>query len=251
MGAFKVCLIEAAEEELKRQGRKVTAVRLSAMTGVHRKDLREHSVSGVPAPVLEHPVVRLMGRWQHHEDYIDPVSGGPRGLTIGGERSEFTDLVKEVGGDLNQYALLFELERMSAIERRDDKVFLVASAALDNERGSELVAEGLDDLVESIRHNQEVAAPEERNLHLVTSFDRIPEVFAAELRSWIRAEGSRFQEKVASQLARYDLDTAPRSIVEGNLSAPVVTVSVASFAVVKSRDNNLLEGRREKIGETE
>ncbi len=75
--SLKRCLARAAAEQLKRDGLEVSASRISVMTGVHRKDLRD-LLDDEELPLREHAIVRLLTLWQVDQRFI--TSGGRPGL---------------------------------------------------------------------------------------------------------------------------------------------------------------------------
>ncbi|MBN8550247.1 MAG: hypothetical protein J0M12_13090 [Deltaproteobacteria bacterium] len=135
--------------------------------------------------------------------------------------------------DLNPYTVLFELERIGAVERTRGGVKLVSR--LYNPQGDSVAAMGLlasdmSDLMLAVEENVEgggnVAVP---NLHIKTEYDNIPASKISEIREWCLREGSAFHQRVRNYLSQHDRDiTAQPSGKDGT-----VRVAVGAFSRVE------------------
>jgi hypothetical protein len=204
--ALKFSLIDAAADELRRQGEKLTLSRLTVMTGIHRMEaarlLEERQPGEHKTPVC----AKVLARWRQTESYRTK-SGAPRVLTVEGADSEFAQLVREVSQDLSPYTVLFELERTRAVERTKRGLKLQDAAYLvkDQEAALRMVASDTEDLLETVMENvfEEPLAP---NLHLKTQYDNIPTCYEGVIREWFLKEGAKLQKKAQSFLAALDRD---------------------------------------------
>lgn len=239
--ALKRCLIQAAREELERTGVPVTAAKLSAMSGVHRKDLKQYEAGDLPARLVEHPVVRLISIWRTDRRFCSS-SGKPRSLSTDGTESEFMELTRLVGGDVNPYAILFELERIGAIQRHGASIRLVAHAMLDDSHAWKMLAEGIDDLTRAVTFNLEHPQGP-KNLQLKTSYDAIPAEHEPELRAWLLTRGTQFHDEIRTYLARFDADVAPRP--EGR-PKHTIEVSCSAFSVISPSSARHEETKRRR-----
>ena len=196
---LKMLFVEAAEKELKRSNTPVSASRISAMTGVHRKDISRFAQAESNSPSPSNAISRIMTQWRHDSRFWN-APGEPRPLSVEGRESEFSRLVHSVlGGDLSGYAILYEMERMGVCVRDSGKVRLLwrdFAPAPDEIHGTALLAGDLEALVSTVEENifSRQSIP---NLHLRTVFDNIVSDAIPEIRRWILHEGSLFQERVS------------------------------------------------------
>lgn len=206
---FKKCLIQAASEELNKINVKKTSSKIQAMTGVHRKDLKEFNEEEKIQAVKLNPIIRIIGQWQTHPEFTTK-GGKPKILNISGADSEFKKLVDSVHCDENHYALLFELERNKLIEKTKTGIKLIVKHYLSIDKKKDAIsflAEELDDLIFCVEKN--TFEDTEKHLQLKTSFDNIPAKHIPELKSWLVEEGSKFHSKVRIHFSRFDCDTNP------------------------------------------
>jgi hypothetical protein len=225
----KQCFIKIALEELKLNKVPATASKISAMTGVHRKDIKQSQHTNEIVRLVEHPVVRLINLWQNDKKYLD-LQGNPLELEIGTSESTFIKLVKQIGGDLNPYSILFELDRIGAIERKEnDLIALTKNSFIDNRYGWDILGDGITDLVESVEYNLQ-EDNHSKNLQLKTVFDVIPAEYEDEIRIWIRKKGTQFHNEIAKYIASYDLDNNPELPFK---NSDRVEVSVSAFSVIR------------------
>lgn len=117
---LKDIYVEAAEHGFGLAGRRMTDSRLSLLTGLQRKDLRQRreTLPAAPAPGAG-PLPRLILAWQTHPAY-QRGTGGPRALPRQGPAPSFEALVAQISRDVHPRTLLDEMERQALI-RRDDK----------------------------------------------------------------------------------------------------------------------------------
>jgi hypothetical protein len=230
--AMKRCLVEAAREQLVREGERPTGARLSVLTGVHRKDLKSFEADTIGEPLRKHPIVRLLSLWTTDREFSDST-GRPKVLSIGASGpGSFAALAERLGGDASQYGLLFVLERDGFIERgKDGTVTLVKTEYTNRGAGWEMLSELFEDGIRCIEHNL-VAPPEQLNLQLKTVFDNIPQRFAEKLRAEIRDRGVRFQEEIRVLLSQYDRDVNPKM---HEFDDPPVELSCSVMGVVVER----------------
>lgn len=130
----KQTYVQVAEEELKS---KSTDSRISVMTGVHRKDVKEFrslspqedEATGKKASML----ATVVGRWMTSPEFLDQ-GGAPIDLprTADGAPS-FANLVQSVSRDVRPRTILDELERQNIISVTDALIRLNADAIVGSE----------------------------------------------------------------------------------------------------------------------
>lgn len=233
IAVFKDELVLAAKQELEKKGQKVTASRLSVMTGVHRKDIKTLT-SGVQEEFgTQNIVSKIIGQWQSSAAFTTKA-GKPRVIDAEGAESEFAELVYSVSADLNPYTILFELERVGAVSRTPKGLKLEVDFYMpveDLESGYRLLAGDIHDLTRSAEENlQAINSP---HLHLKTEYDRVPVEALPKVQSWLLKEGSVFHQKVRKFLALHDLDCNAKLKHE---SSKVGRVVLGSFTYTE-KDN--------------
>lgn len=225
---LKVVLVEAAEDELKARGDKVSMSRISVISGVHRRDVDRIQRKQEGLKPSENLVTRVLGQWQNGKRFTT-ARGEPRVLTVEGTQSEFFELVRSVSADVAPYTVLYEMERLGLIERTPHGVRPTTPHYLaprgDVKEGITMLAEDLADMSRAVEFNI-FSKENPRNLHLKTEYtnvspDRLPAV-----RRWLLEEGSAFHRKVSSYLSQHDRDIAgPKGKRAG------VRVALGSFSV--------------------
>ena len=227
--ACKAALIEAAEKEIAHLGGRATINRLSLMTGIHRADvLRLSKGEEVKSDKTSANIVnRLIAQWQSDKRFVTST-GKPRILTFDGKEGEFAKLINSVSSDPNPYSILFELERIGAVEttprgiRLKTQEYIISS---DVKQSFSHLAQDSDDLITAVEENIFVS-PEDPNLHLRTEYDNIGTKSLPVIRRWLVKEGSAFHRRMREFLAKYDRDLN-KKIVD---RSPPVRVAVCSFS---------------------
>lgn len=226
----KAVFVELGQNELERNGKKANISRLAAMSGVHRRDVLRLMRSG-PAETYEKDLItKVVGLWQTSDKYTT-ARGIPRVLSLGAENSDFTKLVLDVSGDLNPGTVLFELERVGAVEQTAKGLKLLIESYVpvgDPTAGFKIYADDSSDLCQSIGENvlKNIELP---HLHARTSYDRIRSDKVDEIKKWFLKEGHEFHSKVREKLSEFDQDVNPDPKWKGEN----VTVSFSSFSNVK------------------
>lgn len=208
--ASKVALIEAAIAEIKQGDGIVNISRLSVVTGLHRRDVmriyRDEEIKDSERGV----VPRLIGQWQNDKRLITKA-GTPRVLDCSGDRSEFAEVVKNISGDLHWATILFELERIGAVERTSNGVKLMMGAYVpkgDLEEGFKILCADTEDLLEAVEENI-FAEPRVPNLHARTEYDNVNVQALPKVREWLYKEGSQFHKRARKFISQFDVDVHP------------------------------------------
>lgn len=131
--ALKRVFLDAAESELKSEGRKATDSALSLLSGVHRKDVR--ALSKVPArdPDSERVLSmasQVFAKWVRSDRYLDP-NGVPVRLKMrasGADERSFEQLAQSVSKDFHARSVLDELIRLGLAARTEDWIEVKADA---------------------------------------------------------------------------------------------------------------------------
>lgn len=222
----KGLFVAAAQEEIEQADTKVTSSRLSAMTGLQRREVTR-TLSN-PSGISERDVVvKVVGLWQTGTAFLTKAKE-PRVLSYVGEQSEFASLVRAVSKDMNSATILFELERLHIVEKSDRGVRLIldtVSPRGDIEGGLKVLGDDITDLVAGVEENL-LAKKEIPNLHVRTHYDNIRADALPEIRSWLLREGHAFHAKAREMLAQHDQDINPNPKYKGEKA--VVTLGAFS-----------------------
>ncbi len=226
---LKYVFLKMGAEQMEALGEEVNVSRLSAMTGIHRRDVRRiyrreetkdaQSISS-----------RVIGRWQTDRQFATRP-GRARVLKVNDRVNEFETLVSKVGSDLHSSTVLFELERIGAVRRVRDGVKLlqrVYTPRGNMQEGLRFLALDTRDLMDAVMENV-TNEEKEPNHHATTVFDAIvPEVIPA-VKEWFLREGSAFHQKARNFLSQFDRESNP-SVKGGSERVRVV---LGSFSLVQ------------------
>lgn len=199
----KVVFIELAERDIEDSGEKVSGCRLSATTGIHRRDIsriwQKKEIKEQPQSLMQ----RVLGHWQQDTRY-STKSGKPRVL----EEAEFRELVSGISNDVTPGTVLYELERVGAVQRTRGGLKLTSRVYVPKgnlQEGFALIARDAQHLMAAVEENLFEPEPTP-NLHLNTQFDRISDEDIPEIREWLIREGSALHQKARNYLSKFDAD---------------------------------------------
>lgn len=227
---IREAFVRAAEEEIKNAQGAFSVSKVSVMTGLHRTEV-SRLLSGERSDKGPHDLLnRVIGLWSTAKSYRNPDQTLKR-LSHEGLGSEFAALVAQVSKEVTHYPILFELERIGAIEYHDNLVQLVTQEYTPQEDvayGLELLGADAADLTAAIEANLVNKHPEQ-SLHLRTSFDNINPRELPGIRLWILRRGAEFQSMVRDYLSKFDRDTSGES-AKSEISEGRARVTVTAFS---------------------
>ncbi|RMD86346.1 MAG: hypothetical protein D6808_03595, partial [Candidatus Dadabacteria bacterium] len=154
---------------------------------------------------------RVIGQWQQNKRFLTK-SRRPKVLSIDGDDSEFNKLVRSISQDVHPGTVLFELERIGAVERTKNGVKLVARAYVPKhnpKEGFRLLSEDVSDLMLTIEENI-FLRDDNPNLHAKTEYDNISEEDVPKIRNWILKEGAILHQKARNFISKFDRDLNPK-----------------------------------------
>lgn len=209
--ALKNCCIDLASAELAKRGEKLTAHRVSLMTGIQRRDLtRRLKYDQIFSKKDERLISKVLGQWQHDKSFLDE-SGAPRALTFKGENSEFCALVRKVNKNYSPASLLMEMVREELVQKNADKVELLREKKeyLEvDEKNFNFLARNIDGLYATFEQN--LGQPrEKRNLYHRTEADNLYLENLLEVQEWLLQKGGELHKEVRAHLSDYDADFTP------------------------------------------
>ncbi|MCB0324217.1 MAG: hypothetical protein KDD69_11620 [Bdellovibrionales bacterium] len=231
---LKAVMVEVGREELVAQGLPATANRLSAMTGVHRKDvsrLLEDDFRERPA----HDVyTKIIGQWRSDPQFSR--RGLPRPLELAGGKGQFAALVSSVTKELSCYTVLNELERLKLIERMGDLVVLRSNEYVPKRSvraNFKLVEKDVEDLLSAVESNT-LSLKDVPNLHLTTRYDNIAEEHLPQIQEWLIKQGAKAHQAARTYLAKFDCDLNPKLQRQGKTGGG--RVAFGTFGLAEASD---------------
>ncbi len=233
--------IEAAREDLRQRNQEPSVSRLSVITGLNRRQVQQLLEPEPGVASNASLIMKVIGQWQGDKQFID-VNKEPRILSCGFESSDFNRLVNSISKELNPATVLFELERVGAVQRvpaqdpklESDHVKLVLEVyqpVEDIEAGFRIISADAHDLIVAAEENI-LEAPSVSNLHIRTEYDRIRPAGIVELKKWLLQEGYAFHERARDKFAEFDQDVNP----DASFSGRCVRVVLGSFGKVFSEE---------------
>ncbi|MCB0346633.1 MAG: hypothetical protein KDD66_16075 [Bdellovibrionales bacterium] len=225
---LKEVFVQVAVDEISKSNQKLTVSRISCMTGLHRNDVAK-IFRGDPKENRTVPdvVTRVIGQWEQDKTYRGS-DGKPKKLSFKGQNSDFTKLVSKVSKSIGAAAVLFELERVGAVEKQGNKLKLTAQHLQftgNYERSIDLASRNVHTIFDAIDENIE-GNHEIPHLMLRTEYDNILIKELPKIRAWFDKEGKKFHQRARLFLAKYDQDISP---VSGEPAGAKVTIGSFSF----------------------
>ncbi|NMC64327.1 MAG: hypothetical protein GYA55_14275 [SAR324 cluster bacterium] len=224
--------IESAKRLIEGQKGRPNDSRLSVMTGLHRREVQRLSSDNNKEVSSVNIITKVVGRWETEKRFITK-DRHPRVLSVGYDGSEFHELVRGVSSDINPASVLFELERIGAIERSKQGVRLKALTYMpkgDAEEGFKILRADLSDLIQAVEHNlfEEEETP---NLHLRTEYDKIRVNAVPDIQRWILKEGHAFHSRARAYLSQFDQDIN----LDPDFKGDCVKISLGAFSCLKKK----------------
>ena len=244
--AAKGVFVAEAREHLTTRGDDPNISRVSAATGMHRRDVMRIANDGAVKSEPLGLISRVVGQWQYDKRYCQK-SGKPRELSCGTTESEFHQLVAALSSDIHAGTVLRELERLGIVERKEgangerveQRVKLCSGVVVPS--GDVLVSykllakdslnlySAVEENIFQQANNKTSEADKSPNLHGTTEFDNIRSEALPKIREWLYSEGSKFHARARDYLSKYDLDiraTGKKSVGGGKVS--LTTFSLCS-----------------------
>jgi hypothetical protein len=209
----KTVFVQIATEEYGLRGRPTNMSRVSAMTGISRKEVSRVRNEGpftrwTPAALATIPANEVLHYWHHDADFcLSP--GRPRPLPFEGAKS-FSTLVARYAGDIPPGAMRTALREAGALEETHDvlspreRFFFSGQFDEDFIRG---IVFSLSNLANTIVHNALLRQNADKKLTVKELFfersawtDHIGPERTADFRDWISIEARRFIESADQKL---------------------------------------------------
>lgn len=221
--------VHEAQQEIQNAQGAFSVSKLSVMTGLHRTEVSRLLAGERPDRGSHDILNRVLGLWASSTRYRT-AEGVPRDLTHEGLSSEFARLVAEVSKEVTHYPILFELERIGAIQYVANLVRLKVqeyTPRQDHQYGLNLLSLDVVDLASAIEANV-TSRDRDPSLHLRTEYDNIDPNALPQIRRWILNQGAEFQTRAREYLAGFDRDSS--GAVQESTERARVTVTTFSYA---------------------
>jgi len=223
----KQLFFEMGEEYIRSENQSASVSRISALTGLDRRDIARFNKEGNFFVRKENLLSRVMGQWEY-DGRFSRSAGNPRALTCESVDSEFFALVQSVSKDLNPYTVLSELERVGAIERDGNKVKLTSRVYIprnDMEDGLRILGLDSQDLFSAVEGNL-IGSEKTKHLHVRTQYDNLSPEALPKIKQWLLDKGAEMHKEARKFLSKYDKDVNPK-IKEGGARAVIGSFSFA------------------------
>jgi hypothetical protein len=220
----RVAFVETASNEYGIRGRPTNISRVSAMTGIGRKEVRR--IRAMKGPYAGNPRVELnrlgdiLHRWHTRPPYLNKA-GQPKPLKYAGGRASFASLVRECAGDIPIGAIKVEIIRCGAVTK-DAAGRLVAKHrhVVPDDRAEKLInslALGLRALASTVAFNARQSGSDVGRIERFVSSEALPEAAIAALRTDLRNRITSFSEAIDDAFSEHEskLPAAGRKIGVG------------------------------------
>jgi len=155
----KKSFVEVAFDEFGVDGRKQTISRVSALTGLTRKEVKRlhthEPLSGSDSESRYNRAVRVISAWVNDRRYQDS-NGQPAELVVENSDVSFAGLVKDYSGDIPTQAMLSTLIEAGSVQRDGESVRLVRHAYIPGKDPADkiqILGNDVYELISTIDHN--------------------------------------------------------------------------------------------------
>lgn len=207
--------VDVAWREFAPQGSRQTISRVSALTGMTRKEVKrlvEMEGTGVtPDQARYSRAIRVISGWSHDRDFNDRA-GKPAVLPVDGGRKSFAMLVRKYSGDIPVRAMLNTLIEAGSVTVHNDQVRLVRNAyvpARDVSEKIEILGRDVAEMMSTIDHNL-TAAPDELRFQRKVTYDNIDPEALGKLRNLSAKKAQALLELLDREYSKHDLDQHER-----------------------------------------
>lgn len=239
---LKAVYVEVAADEYGKGGRPTNVTRISLLTGLDRKqvkEIRDYATSSLnehesvdqnaTAPSQSNVLGRVLSAWHQDERFSKNNKAMP--LTVD---ADFLQLCKLYGGDKTSTAILNELLRVNAVERIDsNKVVAVSRYYMPAQADPEALARSFDvyrDLGNTLLHNLYRDEAQASQFEGRATNTQVPMNRVDEFRQYIEEEAQQFLEKVDARLSTYEQ--------EGDTAEPTQRVGLGLYWIEDQKEDS-------------
>ena len=228
-GAFaeltKKVFVDVAFDEFTLDGKKQTVSRVSALTGLTRKDVKRlhelQQTDDSSSQARFNCAVRVISGWRNDKRYLDGA-GKPAHLPIRGKHPSFDELVKQYSGDIPTKAMLSMLVEAGSVKEVGGKVRLIRYAYVssgDPTEKLEILGSDVFELISTIDHNM-TADRGDLLFQRKVSYDNIDPGSLARLKKMSAKKAQTLLEQLDRQFAEREL---------GNSNSQGKTISLGIY----------------------
>ena len=203
--------VDVAFAEFVPVGKKQTVSRVSAMTGMTRKEVKRLLDMEGPGDAATQERfnrgIRVISGWLHDKRFHD-VGGKPADLPLDGKHNSFASLVKEYSGDIPTKAMLGMLEEAGNVRQVKGKVRLIRHAFVpgnDPVNMLQILGTDVGELIATIDHNL-TAGPDDLLFQRKVAYDSIDPAAISKLKKMSFKKAQALLEQLDSLYARHELD---------------------------------------------
>ena len=203
--------VEVASSESGIHGRSQTTSRISVITGLNRKEVKQLRETATPrdlgAAERYNRAARVINGWLNDNRFTD-VEGSPLDLPIEGKTVSFSSLVKAHSGDIPTRAILDEMLRVGVVEIENDEVTLLAGGYIVKKSDADkisIMGNDVSELISTIDHNMR-CNPDRALLQRKVMYDNIPEEILEEIKPVIFKKSTEFINSINKIISGCDRD---------------------------------------------
>ena len=207
--AIRKCYVDVAFEDFAPEGKKQTVSRVSALTGLTRKEVKRlHELDSEDYEASQeryNRAVRVISGWMNDRRFLD-VKGKPAVLLLDKGNKSFAVLVRDYSGDIPVRAMLAMLEDAGSVSNIKDKVRLVRHAyvpAGDDQEKIRILGTDVSELIATIDHNL-TAAPGQLLFQRKVAYGAINRGSLAKLRKLSFARAQSLLERLDREYAKHE-----------------------------------------------
>lgn len=217
----KKVYVDVAFEEFAPGTKKQTISRVSALTGLTRKEAKRlHELEHTDSHRSEqryNRAVRVISGWVNDKEFHDAL-GQPESLPIEGAKASFSALVRKYSGDVPTQSMLSVLISASSIEKTGDRVRLIQRAYVPGkDPADKLSILGTDtaELISTIDYNL-VSDDEEARFQRKVSNHHIQADAVPEFQSLSARKAQQLLEQFDAWLSEHELDCGEQDSDQGH-----------------------------------
>ena len=203
--------VDVAFQDYAPKGKKQTVSRVSALTGLTRKEVKRLLELDTPDDTASQERfnrgVRVISGWVNDRRFLD-ADGKPADLPIDGKQKSFALLVKDFSGDIPTRAMLSMLVEAGSVRLIGDKVRLVRHAFVpgsDPLDKIQVLGTDVAELISTIDHNL-TAKPDDLLFQRKVAYDNIDPAAVPKLKEMTFAKAQALLEQLDKHYARSELD---------------------------------------------
>lgn len=215
MKIVKHLYVYTASEELTLPGKKLSHSRISIVTGIPRKDIKEllqfEPATDQSVSYQHNRAARVITGWVKDPEYQHPDTHEPLQIPIESDQQQpsLQNLVAKYSGGVPVRAILDELLRIKAVENKGDHQLKLLTYGYTPGRDEieklKVISEEVSTFLKTIQHN--IDAPfEDSFLQLSARCDNLPAEIMEELRKTATLKGRDFLQEMAQWMSQYDRD---------------------------------------------